>query len=66
MNEKFTQEDKNKVIQYLNYVATKAEFTMKTDDIIKYHRLLSFMQTELLPKMEANILEIKKITEDKE
>lgn len=64
MNNKFSEEDKAKVVQYLNYVATKAEFNMKTDDIIKYYKLLSYMQTELLPKIEANIFEIKSIKEE--
>ena len=66
MKDKFNQEDKAKVIQYVNYVATKAEFNMKTDDIIKYYKLLSYMQSELLPKIEANIFEVKSIKEDGE
>lgn len=66
MEGKFTQEDKIKVIQYLNMIATNAEFTMKTSDLIKYYQLLNFMQAQVLPKIEANILEIRKISEDKQ
>lgn len=66
MKDKFTEEDKSKVIQFLNIIATKAKFEVDTNELIKYYKLLSFMQQELLPKIEANILEIRSIKEDKE
>ena len=56
----FTDKDKEKLIQFLNFVATKAEFNnLKTNDIILFYNLLSFMQKELLPKVESHIFEIK-------
>lgn len=63
MNNKFTEEDKSKIVQYLNLVAASAEFKMKTSELIKYYQLLNFMQTQVLPKIEANILEVKNIIE---
>lgn len=65
LENRFTDKDKSQVIQFLNMVATKAEFKLSTQEVISYYKLLSFMQTELLPKIEANIFEIKKIHEDK-
>lgn len=62
----FTEEDKQKVVQFLNMIATNAEFTLKTGDVIAYFKLLSYMQQTLLPKIEANILEVKKVVEPKE
>lgn len=59
----FTEQDKQKVVDFLNYVATHAEFTLKTQELISYFKLLAFMQQELLPKIDANILEIKRVIE---
>lgn len=59
----FSEEDKKKVIEFLNLIATHAEFKVNTQDVIKYFKLLSFMQQELLPKINANILEVKKVIE---
>lgn len=61
----FTEEDKQKVVQFLNMVAANAEFKLSTSEVIAYFKLLSFMQQSLLPKIDANILEVKKITESK-
>jgi hypothetical protein len=62
-NNKFAEDDKQKVIDFLNYVADNASFTHKTDGVIKYFKLLSYMQNSLLPKINDNIFEIKKIVE---
>jgi len=59
----FKEEDKEKVIKFLNLVALKAKFTMDTKEIIEYFNLLSYMQKDLLPKMDSNIMEITKVTE---
>lgn len=66
MEHKFTEKDKERLVKYLNFVFTKANFNMNSKEILEYHGLLSFMQKELLPKVEANIMEIKSIKEDKE
>lgn len=62
----FTEEDKKKVVDFLNMVATNGEFNLKIPDMIKFYGLLSFMQKILLRKIEANILEIKEVIEPKE
>ena len=62
----FTDEDKDKVIEYLNTVANKAVFNnMTTKDIIEYFRLLNYMQVELLPKINDHVFEIKEVIEPK-
>lgn len=61
----FNEEDKVKIIEYLNMVAKHAEFTLNTADLINYYKLLSHMQTKILPKLDANILEIKRVTQEK-
>ena len=65
MKNKFNESDKDKIIDFLNIVADKAEFTLKTRDAIKYYHLLSYMQNELLPKVEDNILEVTRVIESK-
>lgn len=60
----FTEDDKKMLVEFLNTVAQKATFEFKTDEVIKYFKLLSFMQQTLLPKVDKHILEVKRIVED--
>lgn len=59
----FTDEDKAKTIKFLNMVAKHARFDVKTDELIEYFKHLSFMQQILLPKIDSNILEFKRVIE---
>lgn len=60
----FTEEDKQKFIDFLNIIAKNATFNgLKTEDIIKHFQLLAYMQQSILPKITANILEISKVVE---
>ena len=63
---KFSEEDKQKVIDFLNITAKNAKFEFNTTEIIQYFKLLSFMQQQLLPKIDANILEIKRVTQSQQ
>ena len=63
---KFTEEDKEKVIEFLNFIAKKAEFKdWKTTDSIAHFKLLAHMQQVVIPKIEANILEFNELIQDK-
>jgi len=59
----FKDSDKEDVVKFLNLVASKAQFSLNTQEVIEYFRLLSFMQKELLPKIDSHIMEITKIIE---
>ncbi len=59
----FNEEDKQRAVEFLNMVAQHAEFKLKTDELIKYFKLLAHMQQSILPKIDANIIEIKRIIE---
>lgn len=61
----FTEEDQKKVAEYLNSVAKNAKFNLSTTELIEYFKLLSYMQQQILPKINANILEVKKVVEAK-
>ena len=63
---KFTTEDKQKLVEFLNMIAKNAKFEINTVEIIQYFKLLSHMQQKIIPKIEANILEIVKVVEAKE
>ena len=63
MQNKFTEEDKKKLIDFLNFVAKKAKWETNTQEVIEYFKLLSFMQQTLMTKVDANILEIIKVVE---
>lgn len=58
---KFNEEDKKNFIDFLNMIAKHAKFEMNTQEVIQYFKLLSHMQTKMLPKIESNILEVKRI-----
>ena len=62
----FTEEDKLKFVDFLNSVARHAKFEMNTEELIKYFKLLSHMQTKIMPKIDANILQVKKVIESKD
>lgn len=66
MNNYFTEEDKQKVVEFLNIVAKHARFNFDTQEVIQYFKLLSNMQQKILPKIEANILEVRRVIESKE
>lgn len=56
---KFTEKDKEKLIEYVNFISTKAKFDdFTTQDAIKYFGMLTFIQKQLIPKVEANIFEM--------
>jgi len=63
MKNSFTQDDKKKVIDFLNFIAKKAQWETNTQEVVEYFKLLSFMQQTLLPKIDANIIEIVKVVE---
>lgn len=63
MGNSFTEEDKKKVIEFLNMVATKGDFKLNTQEVIQYFGLLSYMQKTLIPKIEEHILEVKRVIE---
>ena len=66
MENKFNEDDKSKVVEFLNTVAKCAKFELNTQELINYFKLLSHMQTVILPKLNANILEVKRVVEMKE
>lgn len=66
MENTFKEEDKQKLIEFLNMVATKANFNLNTQEVISYYKLLSYMQQTLLPKINGHILEVVKVVEPEE
>ena len=59
----FNEDDKQKFIEFLNAVAKHAKFDMNTVELVAYFKLLSHMQQKILPKLDANILELKRVVE---
>lgn len=64
MKQNITEEDKAKLVEFLNYVAKHAKFELNTQELISYFQLLSYMQKIFIPKIDANILEVKRVIED--
>jgi hypothetical protein len=59
----FNEEDKQKFVEFLNAIAKTAKFEVKTDELINYFKLLAHMQNKIIPKIDANILEVKNVVE---
>lgn len=66
MEGRFNEEDYQKVVEFLNFVAKKAKFEVDTSEIIKYFGLLSHMQKHVVPKIENHILEVKEVIENED
>lgn len=64
LDNKFTEEDEKKFIEYLNLVAKHSRFDMNTAELISYFKCLSHMQQVVLPKLKDNIFEVKSIKEE--
>lgn len=66
MDGKFTAKDVEKLVELLNFVATKAEFSkLDVKAILQFTRLLNWAQTDLLPKIESHKLEVIALHEPK-
>ena len=66
MDNKFNEEDKAKFVEFLNCIAKYAKFELNTQELINYFKLLNYIQVNMLPKIDANILEVKRVVEAKE
>jgi len=65
MEGNFNASDKEKLIEFLNMLGTKAKLNdLSIGESIKFYGLLSYIQKELLPKIESNILEVIQVTEE--
>jgi hypothetical protein len=60
----FTDDDKKKVIELLNFLAERAIFNgWKTEDTVRHFKLLAHMQQVILPKIEAHIFEMGEVVQ---
>jgi len=61
----WSDEDSKKVIEFLNMVADKAELKLSTRELIHYFKLLNWMQTGLLKKIEdSSVSDVKVYTKE--
>jgi hypothetical protein len=63
---KFKEIDKKNIVEFLNFISIHAKFELNTQDIIKYFKLLNYMQAGLLPKIDANLFEIEEVNHKKD
>lgn len=67
MQNKFNENDKEKFIEFLNYIHTTAKWKeVGSQEQINYVKLLNHMQTQILPKIESHILEVLAVHEAEE
>jgi hypothetical protein len=66
VDNKFNQKDKEKFIEFLNFVAKHAKFELTTTEVIEYYKTLSHMQQVVLKKIESNVFEIQRVIESKD
>lgn len=59
----FTEEDKQKFVDFLNMVSKHAKFKLDTEQVIMYFKLIAHMQQKIIPKIESNIFEVKRVVE---
>ena len=61
---KFSEEDKEKFVEFLNLIHKNAKFEFTQQELISYFTALSHMQKSILPKINANILEVIAVHEE--
>lgn len=66
MKNTFKEADKSKVISFLNHIAKHGRFEHTVPEAIEFFHLLTYMQKELLPKIDDNTLEVKRVVQTKE
>lgn len=59
----WSDKDKEKIVELLNFIAVKAKFEMDVKECIKFYGLLNWAQQELIRKIDMSILEVKAIRE---
>jgi hypothetical protein len=60
----FTSKDTEKIVEFLNFIGTNARFSdLGVKQAISLTKMLNYMQTELLPKVDAHILEVLEVRE---
>lgn len=62
-NKNFNDEDKQKVVKFLNMVAKSARFDMDTTELVAYFKLLAYMQQTLIPKIDQHCLEVLRVVD---
>lgn len=65
MFNKFTEEDLDKAKKLVLITAQEASYTGKLQEMGALIGLVNWAQKELLRKIEANIMEVKKVTQTK-
>ena len=61
-NKTFNEKDAEKLVGLLNFIAKNAKFKdLDVSQVIEFFRLLNWAQTDLLPKVEANIFQVENI-----
>lgn len=61
----FTQDDKERLVKFLNFLGTKAKFDgLSVQDVIDGYSHIAWAQTVLLKKVDAHIMEITRVIED--
>ena len=62
----FSEKDAEKLVGLLNFIGTNAKFKeLDVKQVIEFYRILNWAQTELLPKVQANIFEIQEVKQMK-
>lgn len=52
----FNEKDKEKLTEFLNFIAKKGKFEVDVEDTIKFFKLLSWAQQSLMMKISGNII----------
>lgn len=60
----FTDKDSEKLVELLNFVANHAEFNrLDVKKVLSFTKLLSWAQTDLLPRIDAHKFEVLSVKE---
>lgn len=63
MNFTWSDKDKANIVDFLNLIAEKGQFTLTVKESIKFYGYLSYLQKDLLSKIDASIVEVISVKE---
>lgn len=59
----FDEKDKEKLVEFLNFISENAEFNLGVKEVVSFFNLLSWAQNVLLKKINENIMGTPKVIE---
>lgn len=62
----FKEKDSENIVKLLNFISDKARFNLDVKETITLYGLMAWAQQDLKPKIDAHVMEVKRVVENPE